>query len=211
MLLNKRKIFLFSAVAAAVFISVLLILNIVKIRSLEENINKYTNVMIEESSESREKSDYLNSLSSMLAYDLNTTRASLGLPLKNYKIKNFDEDENRNNSQNSDIQLINGVNALLEAELSLQKSLKIGLFIENEIIAGTIETYNLETYKHTNCIFRLKYNGSDLIEITSPDSDTINLKSYDNSEINIKTASNEAVFFIKYKLENYKRFEKDRL
>ena len=85
MLNNKSRIAVIAAAAAVILFFT--VFNSIKLVKMSEALGANQQLTLNESAVSRETNDYLNNLSSMLAYDLNRTRASLGLSATNYPFK----------------------------------------------------------------------------------------------------------------------------
>ncbi len=206
-MLNKKiKITLAAVSAAIVFIlAAVIVINSFRLSSFKNLIEKQNSLILKETAENRETSDYLNNINSMLAYDLNRTRASLGLPLVDYPIKDITNGpENELLDEKRDEELQDAVIALLEAENINKKSGTIGKFIRNELISEYFISEDIKCEKKSNTLFELEYLNRVFTSINAFSESEILLTGIDGQDLTVAAASREAVYFINQNLEKLK-------
>ena len=176
---------------------VFLVLNFVRVSRLQDDIKEYTDLMLSESSVTRENDDYLNSLSTVIAHDLNKTRASLGLPVKNYRIQDLSGEASP--PDKGDVLIFSGIDALMKAESDNKKSVNIGEFLQKQIILQCISENSIAVNKLSNTSYIMAYEKREFLTVNSPDEHTISLLSFNGDKLEVNAASKETVFFIEKK------------
>ena len=205
-MLNKKRVIILSAAAVFVLLLSLTIVNSFRLSSVNKTLETNRELLLSESAKNRETADYLNNINSLISYDLNRTRASLGLPVAEYPIINLTDDEESENSQidAADKTLFNAVDIMLDAESENKKSAMLGRFLRNDIISEYILANKIKSNKISNISFNLEFNNKTFIEISASSEKTILLTGLSGDELTINSASNEAVYFINTNLYKIK-------
>ena len=209
-MLNKKKILI---PAAALIIIILLVFNIVnylKLRNLSESLDKNTELILDESTANRRTGDYLNNISGMIAHDLNRTRASLGLAVRNYPFKSINDGGPEAQEAVENNPIIDAVSVLLDAESENKKSSMLGRFLRNELIDEYFEESESVYDKIDNLTFHLKYKDELYLVIKAEDETSIKLQGMNGEELITASASKEAVHFISRNLEELKIHIKEK-
>ena len=122
----RKKIILILAVISVIVLLFINIINLIRINRLSEDLSQNTNLILTESTANRRTGDYLNNISGMIAHDLSTTRASLGLSVSDYPFKSLGDEGPEEEVKTKNNELIDAVRVLIETEHSNKKALMIG-------------------------------------------------------------------------------------
>ena len=207
-MLNKRNILLLIA-AASIFIvlAFVTIFSISRLNKVSQLLEENKSLLLTETAKNREAVDYLNNINSMIAYDLNRTRVSLGLPAGEYPIKDLTGEVKQEDTVESDTELVDAVSVLLEAELTNKKSALIGSFLHNEILSAYLDNEKIFPVKLTNVDYDLHYNGKSLAQLSAESETVITINGLNGESLNTASASNESIYFISKNLELRKQLD----
>ncbi|MDC7227188.1 MAG: LCP family protein [Spirochaetales bacterium] len=192
----KKKLLLIASTAAFLLLLAFNIINFIQLNRVKTQQQVSGEILLDESAVNRKTSDYLNNIGSMLAYDLNRTRVSLGLPVRDYPFKNITDDGPIDEVISENNVLIDAVDVLMEAESDNRKSAMLGRFLRNDIIVNYIEDTGSSISKQNNLNFSIEDTAGTYAEISASSESSVLIKSFSGEELNVTTASKEAVFFL---------------
>ena len=181
-----------------IIISILLLLTIINTCSItkinkttETNKNKITN----EEANNRRLNEYFNNISILLANNLNTTRASLGLYGSDYPIKNIFQEETTEEATQNENELNKAVQVLIDVQKNNEKSYILGSFLSNPSFKKFIKETNTylkkQTDTSTNLLFnnitylKLSVNSNNIVQLETK-TETIETKNSPSSDIILK-------------------------
>ena len=197
----RKKIILILAVISVIVLLFINIINLIRINRLSEDLSQNTNLILTESTANRRTGDYLNNISGMIAHDLSTTRASLGLSVSDYPFKSLGDEGPEEEVKTENNELIDAVRVLIETEHSNKKALMIGKFIRSSLIEKFLNESGSLCNKVDNLTFYFTYADETYLTATAADDDTIILRGITGEEQSITSASKEAVHFIQTNLD----------
>ncbi len=203
-------------IAGSVLIIILLtttIINSIRLSNLKSVLDANRDIIVEESGRNRKAEDYFNNINSMIAYDLNRTRASLGLPVSEYPIADIGDEETDNAAlPDKDREIFDAVSVLLQTEADNKKSIMIGKFLKNDIISDYLNNEGIKAVKYSNTSYKLYHDKDEIVTVSADSENDVLLKSADGSSLRTASASREAVQFIVSGLEYVNQInEKSRI
>ena len=201
-MLKKINLKTIITAAAVLLLAVLCIMIFVRLNRMSARYDRVVELMMSESSVNRDNDDYLNNISSQLAYDLNTTRASLGLETSDYPFRDLTKEQPESGSSDKNI-LISAVGALIEAEEDNRKSAFLGRILRDDLISETLSGLGAVSRKIDNLNFSLEIRDESFMTMSAEGDSSIVLRNLSGSELDITSASREAADFIKGSLEEY--------